>query len=171
MRAELEAYLSGVLGAFRVVGDLSRGHGNACVLEVVDINGRRWVAKRHRRNPAWAREVRAYRRWTPVLGDRAATLHWADRTTRSLVLSRVPGGRALNQPGAHQQAGQLLRALHRSAPEQPDPGFADRAQRRLDELLRRRGSLFDRREIDFVRGEIRSLRDLPTPASVPCHLD
>ncbi|MBA2551126.1 MAG: hypothetical protein H0V13_08785 [Nocardioidaceae bacterium] len=171
MRTGLEAQLTSLIGRFQVVRDLTRSHGNACVLEVTDANGNHWVAKRHGRVNPWLRELRAYRRWTPALGGHAAVLHSADRTTCTLVLSKLPGTRAPNESASHSRAGQLLRALHTCAPSVPYPDYAADAEGRLDELLRRGSALLDRREIDFARGEVRALRELPAPSSVPCHLD
>jgi len=171
MREGLEAYLSRVLGSCRVVGELTRRNGETCVLEVEDATGHVWVAKRHHHRGPWQREVRAYRRWTPALGDQAPALRGADKSTHALVLSKIPGVRARNEPTAHRKAGKLLRTLHESSSARPYPDYAAEAERRLEALLTQAPALFDRSEVDYVRGEVRSLHDLPAPSSVPCHLD
>lgn len=171
MQDSFEAHLTRMLGHVRVVRDRTQAHGDARVLELADAAGDRWVAKRHHRGGPWRREVRAYRQWTPSLADRAPTLRRADEPSRSVVLSKLPGRKARNQPAVHREAGRLLRILHASAPTRPYPRYADTAMERLEELLVRGATLFDAYDLDFVRGEIRSLQDLSEPSSVPCHLD
>lgn len=171
MREALAAYLSAAHGPFQVVTELTRRHGEATVLELEDAAGSRWFAKQHSRPATWQRERRAYQRWTPRLGDRAPKLHGADEATRTLVLSKLPGERATNTPDAHHQAGRLLRTFHASAPARPYPEYAAETHRRLDTLMDDGAGLFDQEEVDFLRGEIASLHELPTPLSVPCHLD
>lgn len=169
-RKALERYVAKVFGRYRVVREITRPHGNSCVLHLVDGAGMSWIAKRHVRARAFRREVRAYKLWTPALGDHAAALHRFDEEEHSLILNAVPG-RSSTGRTAHRQAGAILRRLHDADPGGPGRTYAEACMARLNQLLDRGAGLFDTRETGFARSEIRGLKGLPIPRYVPCHLD
>lgn len=104
MRDGLEIALRTVLGPVCVINEHSRPRGEACVLEVEDADGRRWIGKRHRRFEAWQRETRAYKRWTVAISDAAAELHSSSKKQQTLVISKISGRRAEDTDDIHRQA-------------------------------------------------------------------
>jgi hypothetical protein len=115
MRSELVAYAARVLGTCVVVADRSWGHDGAGVLELRDTSGVAWFVKRHPDRAPYERELSAYRRWVPVLGDRAPTLRGYHDGLSALLLSAVPGETGLSradEPEIQRRAGALLRRLH-----------------------------------------------------------
>ncbi|MFY1671000.1 hypothetical protein ACN27G_13675 [Plantactinospora sp. WMMB334] len=172
---DLAGYARRVLGSGRLVADRSWGHGGTGVLELRDGAGATWFVKGHGDPEHYRRELTAYRRWVPGLGERAPRLRAYDDERLALVLSAVPGGSGLDHvgdPGVQYEAGVLLRRLHDA---ETLPPWTDLVAEKLDDLARlsaRGGSrLFEARELDFVRAELRNLSGLPAPARVPCHLD
>jgi tRNA A-37 threonylcarbamoyl transferase component Bud32 len=173
---ELERYVAGVLRLSRVVADRSWGHGDACVLEVRDVDGRTWFAKQHHTTSKYQRETGAYRKWVPALGVNAPTMLACDDELRTLVMSAVPGESAKltgleRQPNIQRRAGQLLRRFHEADPPIPWEDFAAVKMNEFDKWTARAEGLLDARELDFARSQIRGLAEFRTPMRVPCHRD
>ena len=171
---ELLGLLVPILGKCRVVADCTWPEWReATVLEVIDADGVRWFAKRHRGADKYRRELTAYRRWVPALGHMAPTLRGFDDAAHLLVVSALPGANpgGWGGPDLLAQAGRLLQALHNS----DDLGIWDDMvadkQAELDYWLRRWPGLIERRAVDFVRSELTNLQTLPPPPLVPCHGD
>lgn len=168
----LERWINGQVGRHRVLNRHDKGHRK--LVEIADISGRRWFAKQVDRVFDWNSEMRAYRNWTPALGDSAPTLQAANADLRTLLLSAVSG--AHPSPGdraANRKAGRVLRMLHQSQAGRPSPApLEQRASKRLEALLARHGSeLFSDEEMMFAREETRRMASLQYPAQVPCHGD
>ena len=176
MRVELERYVERVLGPCQVAGDRSWVHGESCVIEVRDVAGVTWFAKRHRRADKHRREVGAYRTWVLALGDHAPRLRAYDDDLQALVLSSVPGEAGSGvasepDPEIQHQAGRLLRRLHDVESFGPWDDFAAETLDEFERWAARAGGLLEPRQLDFARGEVRDLIGLGSPLRVPCHLD
>ncbi|WP_020574213.1 hypothetical protein [Actinopolymorpha alba] len=186
MRSELERYAEDLLGPCRTTKDCSWNHGGSRVIRVRDAEGSSWYVKQHPHQELHTREVAAYQRWVPALGNRAPWLRAYDDERRLLVLSEVPGDTFVSvdtgvDPGVdaghrtdvdvYHQAGTLLRRLHDAEALPPYGDYAARKQATLESWAARADGLLDRRELDFARSELRSLDGIPEPSLVPCHLD
>jgi hypothetical protein len=166
------SFATSVLGPLRLVRDWSWPHRESTVLEVVDGTGERWIAKRCRHEQQFRQETTAYRDWVPCLAGKAPVLVADDPVSRTMLMTREPGTVNLSAgPSAHRLAGALLRRLHCAADGWTDAEYAERMRERLDDGLRRGVGLFERRDVDFVRSQVRSLAGLPAPAQVPTHQD
>ncbi|MCB5166487.1 phosphotransferase [Streptomyces bambusae] len=147
------------------------------VWRLTGADGGTWYLKRHRGAKFHDREVAAYRSWVPALGSRAPRLVAADTAARAVVVSAL-AGRALHGAvlSAAEEArvqhglGGLVRALHRSAPEQRPTGSATAADKVGRHLERARPYLADGDE-DLVRALAGCYADLPEPVLVPTHGD
>jgi Ser/Thr protein kinase RdoA (MazF antagonist) len=174
LRAGVGEWVERVIGPCQVVADRSWDHGDAFVVQVRDSAGTAWFAKRHRKAERHARELAAYQHWVPALGSRAPSLCAHDTDLRTLLLSSVPGAPGTEDtmaPELQHQAGQLLRALHDAAPEQPWPDFAAERLAAFDVTATRAAGLVDARSLDFARAQVSALAGLPAQVKVPCHLD
>lgn len=171
VRAELTGFVERVLGRCHVVKDWSWGHGESCVFQLRDTEGVSWYVKRHRHVEQYAREVTAYRRWVPVLGDQAPTFRACDDDLRALVISAIPSSTVTGiDTDVHHQAGALLRRFHMAESFPPWTDIAAHKLAELDVWASRANGLLERRELDFARAELRALGGL-APPRVPCHLD
>lgn len=161
-----------VLGGCTPVADHSWPHRESVVLEVADPRGRRWIVKRSRQAPHFARELTAYREWVHALDGLSPMLVAYDERIRTLLLTREPGAiTASTDPAVHRQAGVLVRKLHGAAPPRPAPDFAQQLHDRLERGLARGRHLFARRDIEFVRGQVVAIAGVPGLAYVPTHQD
>lgn len=159
-----------VVGPVRLVQELPRRGVWLC--EVVDEFGHRWFAKLAATERDWAREVRAYRAVGADLRDDIPVLRAADRRTRRLLLSAVPGRHPDRlDPQVHREAGGLLRRLHGAVDGRPSADLAARAAERLDGLVLRAPRLFSHEEVTFAREQVDGLRELPPLPQVLCHGD
>jgi Ser/Thr protein kinase RdoA (MazF antagonist) len=168
------AWVVRVLGPCDVVADHSWAHGDSQVVRVRAADGTDWFVKRHRYADRYDREVAAYRRWVPVFGDRAPVLRAHDDELRVLLLSAVPGAPGTaegDRPEIQHQAGRLLRVMHSAQPPEPWPDFAGQRLASFHKWSATADGLLDAKAVDFVRGQVEGLADLPAPAMVPCHLD
>jgi len=169
----LEKYAEQVLGGCEIVADHSWGHRGSSVIEVRDRSSASWFVKRHRDRARYLREVRAYRRWVPVLGIQAPALRAHDDKLSTLVLSAVPGESDWDSgltPEMQHQAGVLLRRLHDSQPL-PAVDVAGRNLGELDRLAARADGLLGNTEFDFARTLLRRLAGVGPLPQVPCHGD
>lgn len=172
MRHELDDYVEGILGPYRVIGDRSWGHGDSRVIEVRDGAGITWFVKRHHGKDRYCREVSAYRDWAPALGDQAPTLRSHDDALQVLVLSAVPGVADTGRdPEIQRQAGTLLRQLHDAASPARWEDFAAEKRDEFEAWAARAAGLIEVRLLDFARAEVCGLAALGHPVRVPCHLD
>ena len=175
MDEQLERYVERTVGRFLVVTDRSWGHGESRVLEVRDVDGVGWFVKQHRLTARYRAEVAAYRRWVPVLGDRAPRLRDCDADLQVLVLSAVPGEAALDGPGVdpkiHRQACVLLRLFHGADVPVPWAGFAAEKLEAFERWAFRAEGLLQCRQLSFARAQVQTLAEIPPPVRVPCHLD
>lgn len=172
-RAEVERYVTSVLGPVDHASDLTRRLGRVC--RVIDGDGVPWVVKTVPTRLAFARESNAYRNWVPHFADQAPALHHAQPRLRTLILEHVPGdGGWTFDHATHEDAGRLLRRIHHAAPTRHRPGVGRAAAEKLDASLRTlpEQRLVTRGERMFLRACVRELRavfgHLPL---VPCHGD
>jgi hypothetical protein len=125
---------AGTVGEVRIISepDLPRR-----LLLVADSSGRRYVVKQHRSDERFAREVRAYTTYLTSLRDLTAELVAHDPSSRTLLLSYVPGDDC-DSPAltfaerslSHHRAGAALRRLHDAVPqEQAELSGSDLADR------------------------------------------
>jgi hypothetical protein len=176
MGAELVRYLDRALGPCAVVGDRSWVHGRASVLEVRDVHGVTWFAKRHCGASNYRAELAAYQKWVPALGEQAPTLRAHDDALQTLVLSAVPGEAGSDfalgmDPAIQRRAGQLLRRFHEAESLGPWDDFAAAKLDAMEKWAARADDLLEPSQLDFARSEVRRLGGLGSPARVPCHRD
>ncbi|MEQ7123787.1 phosphotransferase [Actinopolymorpha sp. B11F2] len=172
MRARLESFARQVLGPCKVEADCGWDHGGALVLRLRDREGTAWYAKQNPHHEVHAREVSAYRRWVPHLGDRAPKLRAATDDLPALVISAVPGVAFTGDDvEVHGQAGRLLRRFHEIETFPPWTDLVAHKLAEVDAWVARANGLFDRPELDFVRSTLRSLEGIPAPPRVSCHFD
>jgi Ser/Thr protein kinase RdoA (MazF antagonist) len=172
VRAPLERYAEQVLGPCTVEADCGWDHGGARVLRVRDASGTAWYAKQNPHHEVHAREVTAYRRWVPALGDQAPTLRAATDDLPALVTSAVPGTAFTGVDlDVHHRAGILLRRFHEIETFLPWTDLVAHKVAEFDAWVARAPALLDRSELDFVRTSLRSLEGIPAPPRVSCHLD
>ena len=184
MSNDLETFAEKALGPCTTVKDCSWPHRGPSVLRMQDSEGLVWYAKRHRYGTGYERELTAYRRWTPVLGDRAPKLRAQDERLLALLVSEVPGqvsidsgplreggGSAREVAALHHQAGALLRRFHGAEEPAVSPDFAVGKLAELDWWVPRADGYLDRRDLAFVRSELHVLEGIAAPELVPCHLD
>jgi aminoglycoside phosphotransferase len=175
--ATMTAWLDEVLGDYSVVGvarqNARKEHTGQLVLEVLDRAGARWFAKEVADPQCWRYEVRAYRRWTPALGDLTPELKASDREARLLLLSAVPGeAPSATDRQAHRQAGALLRRLHEVMPEREQrPVDRRNANGPLHAIFLDRPGLLSEEQEQFARHHLRGLESLPPLPMVPSHGD
>src|SRR5258708_40298047 len=104
-----------ILGPCRIVRDCSWQHRMSWVLRLRDRRGAEWILKRHLHRGRYEAEVAAYRRWVPVMGDRAPPLRSCDDGLQAIIVSPVPGGPPPPpapppaRPGSPPRAGALRR--------------------------------------------------------------
>ncbi|MEW1722074.1 aminoglycoside phosphotransferase [Streptomyces sp. NPDC093109] len=91
------------------------------VLHLVDLRGNGYFAKQHGRYTRYEQEAHAYQAFSHHLGGRAPELVGRQASTRTLLLTAVPGqSGAVLRPGsdeeakAHHDAGVALQSLHRA---------------------------------------------------------
>jgi Ser/Thr protein kinase RdoA (MazF antagonist) len=174
----IKAFAEQALGPCTTEQDCSWAHRGPSVLRLRDAEGLVWYAKRHRYAHLYDQELTAYRRWVPALGEGAPTLRAFDGDLSALLLSEVPGTIALDVrseacdvTALHRQAAALLRRFHQAEEPSPAPDFAVRKRDELDRWVSRADGYLDRRELDFVRSELRALEGVTGLEVVPCHLD
>ncbi len=138
--------------------------------------GGTWYLKRHRGPKFHDREVAAYRSWVPALGPRAPRLIAADPAAQAVVVSALAGRSlhgmvlgAADEARVQHDLGRLVRALHRSAPEQP-AGSSTAADKVKRHLVGARPYLAEGDE-DLVLALAGTYADLPQPVLVPTHGD
>lgn len=166
--------LSPILGPCRFVADHTWPEWReAAVVEVSDAEGQAWFAKRHRSPERYHRELRAYRRWVPALGDRAPSLRGFDDENQLLVVSGLSGAPPTNwrDHDLLRQAGRLLRGLHDAEQLGPWNSMVVDRSAELEYWLQRGTGLIERRVVDFVRSGLASLHGLAPPSLAPCHGD
>lgn len=159
-----------------VVATHPQADHNRHLASVRDERGRGYVAKRHTNQDKHEREVQAYNRWVPVLGELTPQLVATDPDLPAILLTAIPGASASNlgtpgQASVHRQAGRLLRRLHEAEPAKPLPDFAQGLADRVDWWLGRNPGLLTTDEERLVRRHVAALGELPPPIGVPCHLD
>lgn len=64
------------------------------VLRLRDRRGVERILKRHVHRDRYEARVAAYRRWVPVMGDRAPRPRSCDDGLQAIIVSAVPGGPA-----------------------------------------------------------------------------
>ncbi|HEX5400701.1 MAG TPA: aminoglycoside phosphotransferase family protein [Pseudonocardiaceae bacterium] len=174
LRVGVREWVEQVIGSVQVMADRSWAHGESFVVQVRDGDGAEWFVKRHRNAEKHARELAAYQHWVPALGSRAPSLRAHDTELRTLLLSSVPGATGTADamtPQVQYQAGELLRALHGAAPEQPWPDFVAGQLERFEKWATRAAGLVDARSLDFGRAQVRAMAGLPAQVRLPCHMD
>jgi len=161
-----------LVGALVLVADRSWPHGVSTVVEVETADGTALIAKQPRAVDKFDAELHAYRHWAPALEGHVPDLVAADRDTRVLVFSKMPGEIGDGSVSTFREAGRLLRLLNGAEPPTSMVGFAAACRLRFDTWVRRaRPGLLDAAEVEFVVEQVSRLADFPDPAGVPCHRD
>jgi hypothetical protein len=149
------------------------------LLLVADWSGRRYVVKQHRSAERFAQEIRAYATYLTSLRDLTAELVAHDPSSRTLLLSYVPGDdcdspalTSAERSLSHHRAGAALRRLHDATPEEqaelPGSGLADRMHqwtRRADDA-----GIVSRDERRLLHAYALRLSSTAMEGSI-CHLD
>lgn len=152
-----------VLGPVDVVTDRSWPHGEARVLEVRTRGDEYAIAKWHRTNRNFHRELTAYQLYVPALGGDAPRLVASDERLQLLVVSRLPGGLvegtdAEHDPAVHHRAGEVLRRLHESTPAVVNDHFGDTLVGKFAYWADRADGAVSEAELDFA-GQGREMLD------------
>ena len=172
---ESEALLASavsLVGPVEFVADRSWPHGVSTVVEVETADGTALIVKQPRAVDKFDAELHAYRHWAPALAPNVPDLVAADRDTRVLVFSKMPGEIGDESVSTFREAGRLLRLLNGAEPPTSMVGFAADSRARFDTWVRRaRPGLLDEAEVEFVGDQVSRLADFPDPAGVPCHRD
>jgi serine/threonine protein kinase len=176
LNTDLTATCERILGPVQVLADMSWPGNSNRVLELLDRDGRPWIAKQLGDDYGFQRELHALRHWAPALGDCAPSLRAADERHRLLVMSRLPGQRAEHipaetEPATHEQAGRLTRLLHDAEPPCLDDGILAATVAKLEDWIGRGRRLLSEDEIAFARGQVRPLADFGPVPIVPTHMD
>ena len=161
-----------LVGPLILVADRSWPHGVSIVVEVETADGTALIVKQPRAVDKFDAELHAYRHWAPALDGHVPDLVAADRDTRVLVFSKMPGEIGDESVSTFREAGRLLRLLNGAEPPTSMVGFAAARRVRFDTWVRRaRPGLLDAAEVEFVAEQVSRLADFPDPAGVPCHRD
>lgn len=168
------------VGDYVAVADRSWPRENSVVWEIADSDDRRWFVKQHPTPLFHAREVTAYREWTPALGPlRAPVLRGVDSDARAIVMSGLSGRiiktlalDVTDEREVYRQLGELVRRLHEAVPRQDDLAGVGRVTDRVEEHLRRASGLVDAADAALVRRHAACLADIASllPA-MPSHGD
>ena len=168
----LSASAQSLVGPLTLVADRSWPHGVSVAVEVETADGTALIVKQPRAVDKFDAELHAYRHWAPALDGNVPDLVAADRDTRVLVFSKMPGEIGDESVSTFRAAGRLLRLLNGAAPPTSMLGFAGAYRVRFDTWVRRaRPGLLDAAEVEFVAEQVWRLADFPDPAGVPCHRD
>lgn len=174
--ATLASWASTQVGPVEVVADRSRRHRRAVVLEFEGPRARRWFVKWPKSQHCFRREVRAYRRFVPILAGSAPRLVAADETRRALLLTVLPGRLAEHEDlqarsDVHRQAGVWLADLHGLSTPISDPGLGRKLGERLQRVCARARDLLDDSALEYVTYVGTRLDQMTGLSVVTCHLD
>lgn len=164
------------LGPVDVRADRSQPHGEARVLELAPFDGRCAIAKWHRTDRNFAREVLAYERYVPTLGSDAPQLIAHDEHLRLLLVTRAPGEvvagtDAAHDPAVHAQAGALIRRLHESDRSVRNSDYGAVLVRKFDRWADRAAQLVDADDLLAAERIVLEALELPEIDHVPAHRD
>lgn len=165
-----------VLGSSITTSDHSWPHNRSAVLELSDELGDRWFLKRPGDSTRFEREVYAYEKYLPALGDGAPRYVASNSRHQTLLISAVAGHLVFNtddaiRPEVHRQAGEWLARLHASAPPEPAPGLGGQLAEQLEVVLARANDVLEPFLIDYVRDANSGWARLIDAVTVPCHRD
>ncbi len=161
-----------LIGAIEFVTDRSWPHGVSIVLEVRGADGTPLIVKQPHAVEKFDAELHAYRHWAPALAPHVPEVVAADRDTRVLVFSKLPGEIGDLSESTFREAGRLLRMLHTAQTPKAVDGFAAASRDRFDTWVQRaRPGLLADAEVEFVADQMRRLSEFPDPLGVPCHRD
>ncbi|WP_100363328.1 phosphotransferase [Diaminobutyricimonas aerilata] len=164
------------LGPVDVRTDRSQPHGEARVLELAPLDGRCAIAKWHRADRNYDREVLAYERNVPSLGSDAPQLIAHDDTLRLVLVTRAPGDvvagtDAAHDPDVHRQAGALIRRLHESDRTVRNSDYGAVLVRKFDRWSDRAAQLIEPDDLAAAERIVLGALDLPELEHVPAHRD
>jgi hypothetical protein len=149
------------------------------LLHVVDSRGRPYIAKRHADAQRFDQELRAYTTYLAVLRDTTPRLIAHHSSSRSLLLSMVPGrdcdgltAGSDHQSHAHHQAGAALRRLHDCAADMPPGPVGPRLAERTRQWTNRadQAGLLSTAERHHLHSTALQLSGTAMDSTV-CHLD
>ena len=174
------AAVADLLGPVELAEDHSwPGIDLAVVVRLRTESGRELIAKSHAASVNFDRELTAYRRWVPALGDRVPTLVAADEEAGVVVLTPLPGthleeaiASGESEEALYADAGALVRRLHDTQTPEFDEGWAEHIVARVEKWIGRAGpGVLDADDVVWVRRQVHQLLDLPPPPLVICHGD
>jgi hypothetical protein len=157
-------------GAF-ITGACKR---SGTVIRVQDARGSEYIVKHHESRIKHDREVRAYQRWTPALGEKAPQLVAASSPARIIVVTALAGDAchiASDAADIHRQAGALLRAFHDAAQPHRLPGYHDWLAGRAYYWTWKARGLLPERDQAIIGAHLNALAAFDVQSGVPCHLD
>jgi hypothetical protein len=132
-----------------------------------------WFAKQAESAESWAHEVQSYRRWSPSLSGRVATLVASEESLRALLLTALPGSPVppadWTDPVVHERAGLLLRRLHQVPLEGNERQL--RLFRRAMTVLPSLSGVLTAPQTAFIRDCVNRLERMPERVWVACHGD
>lgn len=136
-------------------------------------DGREYIVKQHSAAEKHQREVHAYRHWAPALRANAPQLLAADQTTRTVLITALPGQlvEGTGDAASHRQAGFLLRSFHNAEPPRPLDGFQRWLTSRIAWWREQCLPLLSARERQIIDKHLATLHELGAPPGGPCHLD
>lgn len=149
------------------------------LLLVADSSGRRYVVKQHRSAERFAQEVRAYTTYLTSLRDLTAELVAHDPSSRTLLLSYVPGDdcdspvlTSAERSLSHHRAGAALRRLHDAVPQEQAELAGSYLADRMRQWTRRadHAGIISRDERRHLHAYALQLSSTVLEGSI-CHLD
>jgi Ser/Thr protein kinase RdoA (MazF antagonist) len=154
-------------------------HGVSDVWECWFEAGHHLFLKRSVEPGKFEQELRAYRAWTPHLGDLCPDLVAADEDERALLVTALPGALAEDleltrraEAELHRQAGAFLRAFHGLPHVDDEVALADAIQMRAERWSARAALHVDASARDWMMARIREIAPmLDGVRRTPCHRD
>jgi Phosphotransferase enzyme family len=174
MHPNVLAWTASVLPApVTELADRSWPDGKSSVHQVRDGDGSSWFIKHHGDREWYSTEVAAYRRWVPLLGNRAPVLHAHNDSLCTIIVSALhaSGPQSWRDDDVRRDAGVALRTLHGAESFGPWEDIAGAKQAELERWSGRGVGLLSDAELEIAKRSVTTLAELPAPERVPCHGD